>query len=66
MQMGRFFSLQQGRVGQLLSPRVLVVRYPFQPQPKTGEPQAFCCFGFASLRQAQKFLQSLAQLGLRA
>jgi hypothetical protein len=65
MQIGRFFSLQQGRVGQYLSPRVLVVRSPFRAAPPTGEPKDFCCFGFDGLRQAQKFLQSLAHLGLR-
>jgi hypothetical protein len=57
MQLGRFFSLQQGRVGQYLSPRVLVVRSPFRVAPTV------CYFGFDHLKQAQTFAQSLARLG---
>ena len=57
MQIGRFFSLQQGRVGQYLSPRVLVVRSPFRIAP------TICYFGFDHLKQAQTFAQSLARLG---
>jgi hypothetical protein len=64
MQIGRFFSLQHGRVGQYLSPRVLVVRSPFQSVSQTREPKEFCCFGFESFQQAQKFLKSLAHLHL--
>ena len=60
MQVGRFFSLQQGRVGQYLSPRVLVVRKPFQRS--SGE---VCYFGFDRLNQAQKFAQHLAARGYR-
>lgn len=57
MQIGRFFSLQRGRVGQYLSPRVLVVRSPFQAAP------TICYFGFEHLKQAQTFAQRLARLG---
>lgn len=64
MQIGRFFALGQGRVGQYLSPRVLMVRSPFRRTSLTGEPIQFCCIGFGSLRQAQKFLRSVAHLGL--
>lgn len=59
MQVGRFFSLQQGRVGQYLSPRVLVVRTPFRPSP-AGD---ICYFGFDRWNQAQKFSRYLANLG---
>jgi hypothetical protein len=59
MQIGRFFSLQKGRVGQYLSPRVLVVRLPFQ----LIKPQAFCYFGFEDITQAQKFTQRLTVSG---
>jgi hypothetical protein len=58
MQIGRFFALQRGQVGQFLSPRVLVVRTPFRPSP--GD---ICYFGFDRLRQAQKFANYLADLG---
>jgi hypothetical protein len=54
---GRFFSLQNGRVGQYLSPRVLVVRTPFKAASKSEEA---CYFGFDKLNQAQKFAQYLA------
>ncbi|PSB25258.1 hypothetical protein [Stenomitos frigidus] len=57
MQIGRFFSFQKGRVGQYLSPRVLVVRSPFQVSP------TICYFGFDHLKQAQTFAQSLAKIG---
>ncbi|MGV0023891.1 hypothetical protein [Phormidesmis priestleyi] len=59
MQIGRFFSLQRGRVGQYLSPRVLVVRLPFQ----LIKPQEFCYFGFENITQAQKFAQRLTVSG---
>lgn len=59
MQVGRFFSLRQGRVGQYLSPRVLVVRTPFRTAA-TGEVSYF---GFDRLNQAQKFAHYLASLG---
>ncbi len=57
---GRFFSLLDGRVGQYLSPRVLVVRTPFQKAPHL---QAACYFGFDKLSQAQRFAQYLAAFG---
>ncbi len=60
MQTGRFFSLGKGRVGQYLSPRVLVVKTPFQKAVKLRET---CYFGFDKLSQAQKFAQSLARSG---
>lgn len=62
MRIGRFFSLQNGRVGQYLSPRVLVVRTPFRrvPQVETGT-----YFGFETVAQAQKFVQHLAAAGYR-
>lgn len=60
MQIGRFFSLQRGRVGQYLSSRVLVVRTPFQ-----SPVQPCCYFGFEQLSQAQKFTQNLARKGFR-
>ncbi|HEY9747345.1 MAG TPA: hypothetical protein V6C63_01485 [Allocoleopsis sp.] len=63
MQIGRFFSLQQGRVGQYLSPRVLVVRSPFQKLPKSGGPGAACYFGFDKLSKAQSFAKYLSGLG---
>ncbi|MCU0549085.1 MAG: hypothetical protein MUC48_07035 [Leptolyngbya sp. Prado105] len=56
---GRFFSLQEGRVGQYLSTRVLVVRSPFRRSLSTSY------FGFDKLNQAQKFAQSLASSGYR-
>lgn len=59
---GRFFSLQAGRVGQYLSPRVLVVRTPFKSAPRYEEA---CYFGFEKLAQAQKFAQYLASFGYR-
>ena len=65
MQIGRFFSLGQGRVGQYLSPRVLVVRAPFQPVSRAPAPKEYCCFGFKHLNQAQKFSQFLASMGFR-
>lgn len=58
MQVGRFFSLQQGRVGQYLAPRVLVVRSPFRVASPT-----VCYFGFDQLKQAQTFAQKLANMG---
>lgn len=60
MKMGRFFSFQQGRVGQYLSPRVLVVRSPF----RVAVPDV-CYLGFDHLKQAQKFAQNLARIGAR-
>lgn len=60
MKIGRFFSLQQGRVGQFLSPRVLVVRTPFRPG---AQVTTLCYFGFDRLSQAQRFAQSLAAAG---
>ncbi len=59
MQIGRFFSVQKGRVGQYLSPRVLVVKLPFQ----LIKPQEFCYFGFETITQAQKFAQRLTVSG---
>lgn len=59
---GRFFSLGDGRVGQYLSPRVLVVRTPFRKSPRVQEA---CYFGFEKLSQAQKFAQYLASFGYR-
>ena len=64
MLVGRFFSLGQGRVGQYLSPRVLLIRTPFQRISRADEPNEFCCFGFNHLKQAQKFAQFLASMGL--
>ncbi len=58
MQIGRFFSLQQGRVGQYLAPRVLVVRSPFRAFAPT-----VCYLGFDYLKQAQTFAQTLARMG---
>lgn len=60
MQVGRFFSLQQGQVGQYLSSRVLVVRRPFMSG--WGE---VCYFGFDRFNAAQKFAQYLAARGYR-
>ncbi|NJR50876.1 MAG: hypothetical protein HC780_16205 [Leptolyngbyaceae cyanobacterium CSU_1_3] len=59
MKIGRFFSLQKGQVGQYLSPRVLVIRTPFQ----LIKPQEFCYFGFETITQAQKFAQRLTIAG---
>ncbi|MBE9031915.1 hypothetical protein IQ266_19450 [filamentous cyanobacterium LEGE 11480] len=58
VRVGRFFSLQQGRVGQFLSPRVLLVRKPFQHQVVER-----CYFGFDSLYQAWKFTEKIAHNG---
>lgn len=58
MRVGQFFSLKRGQVGQYLSPRVLVVRKPFQP---SNTP--VCYFGFDRLSQAQKFAHYLATMG---
>jgi hypothetical protein len=55
---GRFFSLQQGRVGQYLSPRVLIVRHPFRSQPVDLH-----CFGFDQAKPAARFAQHLAYRG---
>ncbi|MEB3291908.1 MAG: hypothetical protein VKJ24_01990 [Synechococcales bacterium] len=57
IRIGRFFSLRQGRVGQYLSPRVLLVQQPFQ------SAAIACYFGFDHLQQAQKFGQQLARRG---
>lgn len=59
MQVGRFFSFQPGRVGQYLSPRVLVVRSPFRAAPDV------CYLGFDHFKQAQTFAQSLARRGIQ-
>jgi hypothetical protein len=56
---GRFFSLKDGRVGQYLSVRVLVIKQPFRRSLSTSY------FGFDQLNQAQKFAQSLARTGYR-
>ncbi len=58
MQIGRLFSAGKGQVGQYLSPRVLVVRTPFQKPVRHKET---CYFGFEKLSQAQKFAQTLAR-----
>lgn len=55
---GRFFSLQQGRVGQYLSPRILVIRHPFRSHPKDLH-----CFGFEQVKSATRFAQHLAYRG---
>jgi hypothetical protein len=55
---GRFFSMQQGRVGQFLSPRVLLVRKPFQTK---GIDR--CYFGFDRRHQARRFMTYLARTG---
>ncbi|NDJ19730.1 hypothetical protein [Myxacorys almedinensis] len=62
MQVGRFFSLQKGRVGQYLSPRVLVVKTPFRAVP---DSEAGTYFGFEKLPQAQNFALHLASCGYR-
>ncbi|HEY9897421.1 MAG TPA: hypothetical protein V6D34_18750 [Candidatus Sericytochromatia bacterium] len=59
MQVGQFFSFQPGRVGQYLSPRVLVVRSPFRATPDV------CYLGFDHFKQAQTFAQSLARRGIK-
>jgi hypothetical protein len=63
MQIGRFFSLNEGRVGQYLSPRVLIVRTPFQKSWPMQKANGVCYFGFNTLSQAQAFMRSLARLG---
>jgi hypothetical protein len=55
---GQFFSLAQGRVGQYLSPRVLLVRKPFQHQVVER-----CYFGFDSLGHARRFATTIAHTG---
>jgi|GEM_PF-5290280 len=64
MQIGRFFSLQQGRVGQYLSPRVLVVRTPFRSPAVVGATET-CYVGFDRLPLAQQFARRLALLDCR-
>jgi hypothetical protein len=64
MQIGRFFSLGRGRVGQYLSARVLVIRTPFQPVSPARETNEVCFLGFDTLKQAQKFVQSVSYTGL--
>ena len=51
---GRFFSLQQGRVGQYLSPRVLIIRHPFRTIADIH------VLGFDERKQAAKFAGYLA------
>lgn len=63
MKIGRFFSLQTGRVGQYLSPRVLLVRTPFQKNPRSGQMGDLCYFGFDRFNQMQKFVRYLSGLG---
>lgn len=63
MQIGRFFSLGGGRVGQYLSERVLVVRMPFRSLSRDLRQQEGCCFGFRDLKQAQRFVQFLSRSG---
>jgi hypothetical protein len=55
VQVGRFFSMQQGRVGQYLSPRVLLVRKPFRRQVIER-----CYIGFDDLSRARKFTRAIA------
>lgn len=55
---GQFFSLQQGRVGQYLSPRVLVVRHPFR---RIADIHVL---GFDKRQQAAKFAGYLAYRNL--
>jgi hypothetical protein len=62
MHIGRFFSLSNGRVGQYLSPRVLVVRKPFH-QPQCEDEYETCYFAFDKLTNAQTFMQYLIGLG---
>lgn len=62
MQVGRFFSFGKGHVGQYLSSRVLVIRTPFRPA-SSARDTSVCCFGFDTLKQAQKFVQSFSYLG---
>ncbi|NJM45601.1 MAG: hypothetical protein HC860_05015 [Alkalinema sp. RU_4_3] len=54
---GRFFSLQQGQVGQFLSDRVLHVTKPFQ--------KATDCYyiGFDERKQAMRFMRRLGTSG---
>ncbi len=51
---GRFFSLKQGRVGQYLSPRVLIIRHPFRTIADIH------VLGFDERKQAAKFAGYLA------
>jgi hypothetical protein len=55
IKVGRFFSMQQGRVGQYLSPRVLLVRKPFRHQVIER-----CYIGFDDLSRARKFTRAIA------
>lgn len=55
---GRFFSLQQGRVGQYLSPRVLIIRHPFR---RIADIHVL---GFDKRQQAAKFAGYLAYRNL--
>ncbi len=61
----RFFSLGQGRVGQYLSPRVLVVRAPFRRASfGPGGASELCLFGFSDLRSARRFVRFLSLRGI--
>ena len=54
---GRFFSLNQGRVGQYLSPRILIIRHPFR---RISDIQVL---GFDQRKQAARFAAYLAYRG---
>jgi hypothetical protein len=54
---GRFFSLQQGQVGQFLSDRVLHVTKPFQ------NDQGCYYIGFDQRKQAMRFMRRLGRSG---
>jgi hypothetical protein len=54
---GRFFSLQEGRVGQFLSDRVLHVTRPFQ------NDRGCYYIGFNQRRQAVRFMRRMAGSG---
>jgi hypothetical protein len=54
---GRFFSLSHGRVGQYLSPRVLIIRHPFRNTTDIH------CLGFDQRKQAARFAAYLAYRG---
>lgn len=56
---GQFFSLQQGRVGQYRSPRILTIRQPFRSHPDMHY------LGFDRRQQALRFSMWLARQGYR-
>ncbi|MDX2213463.1 MAG: hypothetical protein SFY66_09255 [Oculatellaceae cyanobacterium bins.114] len=65
MRGGWFFSLGDGKAGQFLSPRVLVMRSPFRQHHPMRHPNEFCCFGLIPFGTPNVLSRALSSLGLR-